>query len=189
MSFDALGFFQYYNVEHITEGHKHVRHGWIGVKCPFCTGNPGYHLGFNIERGFFTCWRCGAHRAYDVVYAFLDGNKREVQAAMVRFRGRPTGRDRRERRREDNRVLELPTGLQPLTGRARKYLLSRKFNPDMIETVWRIQSTDTISDLKHRIFIPIYLNNRMVSWQARDITDKSKIKYIAQSEDKEMSKT
>lgn len=186
MSFGALDFFQYYNIEYITEGHKHVRQGWIGIKCPFCMGNPGYHLGFNIKHGFFTCWRCGAHRAYDVVFALLDGNKREIQAAMLRFKGRPVGRHKRSREKIDDRVLELPMGLQSLTSRARKYLQGRKFNPDMLELVWRIQSTDVVGDLKHRIFIPIYYNNLLCSWQCRDITGKSKIKYISQSEDKEI---
>lgn len=185
MSFDALGFLQHYGIDYIAEGHKHCRQGWIQVKCPFCVGNPGWHLGFEFERGWWNCWRCGYHRTWDVVFALLDGNKRETAQALVTFKGRPVARQRKEKRL-DNRVLELPAGLQPLTPRARKYLKERDFNPDMLEVIWGLQSTSNFGDMKFRIFIPIFLRNRMVSWQCRDITDNSGMKYLAQSEDKEI---
>lgn len=184
MSFDAIGFFQHYNITYITEGHKHCTQGWVQVKCPFCRSNSGWHLGFDFDKSWWNCWRCGYHRTWDVVLALLDGNKREATEAVRVFKGRPVAK--RKRARQYNRELELPPDLQPLTKSARKYLLGRNFDPDMLEAIWRIQSTSNIGNLKYRIFIPIYVNNIMVSWQCRDITDKSKMKYLAQEESKEI---
>lgn len=184
MSFDALGFLQSYGIPYMAEGHKHCRDGWIQVECPFCIGNAGWHLGFEYDKDWWNCWRCGYHRTWDVVLALLNGSRKEAKEAMAKFKGRPTARRRREK--QLSRVLELPPGLQPLTSRAVKYLHGRDFDPDLLEIVWGIKSTSNIGNLKHRIFIPIFLNGRMVSWQCRDVTDRSGMKYLAQEESKEI---
>ena len=184
MGFDAVAFFQHYGIDYRLEGHKHCRPGWVQVPCPFCIGNPGWHLGYEFEHGWWNCWRCGYHRTWDVVLALLNGDRREAKDAISRFKGHETARVRRERRRA--RELELPPGLQPLSKRARNYLAGRKFDADLLELVWGIRSTSTVGRLKYRIFVPIYLNNQMVSWQARDVTGTSAVKYLAQSEDKEI---
>ena len=184
MSFDAVSFFQNYGIEYRLEGHKHCRPGWVQTSCPFCVGNPGYHLGYEFAHDWWNCWRCGYHRTWDVVLALLNGNRKEAKQAMLRFKGRETMRRRKQK--VHAKELELPPGLQPLTKRARNYLIGRRFDPDLLEFVWKIQSTGTIGRMKYSIFIPIYLNNRMVSWQCRDITGQSSMRYLAQSEDKEL---
>ena len=45
---DVLRLYQDYGVDHLTEGHKHCRDGWVNTPCPFCSGNDGYHLGWNL---------------------------------------------------------------------------------------------------------------------------------------------
>jgi hypothetical protein len=55
----------------VTEGHKHSRPGWVQVECPFCSGNPGYHLGHNEKDDFFNCWRCEWHGHVEVVKTLL----------------------------------------------------------------------------------------------------------------------
>lgn len=185
MSFDIIGFVQNYNIDHVAEGHKHCRPGWVQVRCPFCTGNPGWHLGFELEKNWWNCWRCGSHRTWDVVLALLDGNVREAKKALAVYKGRPTARLKKHKK--DTRILEMPQGgIQPMTWRARAYLEKRRFDPDLLEVMWHVQSTDNLSMYKHRLFIPFYYNNRMVTWQTRDITDTSTKKYLAQSEAKEI---
>ena len=41
---DIVQLYQDHNVDFMTEGHPHCRPGWVNTVCPFCTGNPGYHL-------------------------------------------------------------------------------------------------------------------------------------------------
>lgn len=185
MTFDANAFLQYYNIEHVTEGHKHCRPGWIQVKCPFCIGNPGWHLGFDLEHDWWNCWRCGYHRQWDVVYALLNYDSREAKKAIMQFKGRPTDR-KAFKKKQHAKKLELPTGLQPITKDAKRYLKHRRFDPDLLEAFWNIKSTSIIGKLRHRLFIPIYLDGKMISWQCRDITGKSQLKYIAQDFSKEI---
>lgn len=183
MPFDAVGFFQQYGIEYVESGHKHCRDGWVQTECPFCTGNPGYHLGFNLERGWWNCWRCGYHRLFDVLVALL-GSKSLAKQAYHDFKGASYSIP--DKKKKPAKELILPSGLQPLTKRARKYLESRNFDPDLLATYWNLQSTNNIGPTKFRIFIPIYLSGQMVSWQARDVTGNSNLRYLGQSQDKEI---
>lgn len=183
MSFDVIGFCQKYGIEHVTEGHKHTRPGWVQMECPFCVGNPGYHLGFSTEAGVWNCWRCGSKRLWDVLVALLGGNAQEASRALREYKGRPEPRLQRRKRAQE---LEIPSGLQPLTKRARRYLQERKFDPDLIASMWEVQSTSNIGRLRYRIFVPIIVEGHMVSWMCRDVTGKSGVKYLAQAEDKEI---
>lgn len=45
---DIVRLYHDYGVDHRTEGHKHCRPGWVNTECPFCEGNKGFHLGWNI---------------------------------------------------------------------------------------------------------------------------------------------
>ena len=62
---------------------KHSRPGWINVECPFCTGNPGTHLGFNLAKGYANCWRCG-HKHLDEVLMRLTGQNRAEIARLIK---------------------------------------------------------------------------------------------------------
>jgi hypothetical protein len=81
--------------------------------------------------------------------------------------------------------LKLPTGTGPLTERHQSYLIQRGFpDPEEIATEWKLMGTGPVSvldglDFKHRILAPIFWEGRMVSFQARDITDRSPTKYKA----------
>jgi len=184
MSLNVIDFLQAHNIEHVSEGHKHARPGWVQISCPFCIGNPGYHLGYNLEGGFFNCWRCGFKQGYQVVLALLDGNKSAAKRVLQDYAGRPIGRSRI--RRAHSRTLALPHGLQPLTSRAKKYLATRRYDPDMLEAVWHLQSTANYGDLSYRIFIPVYLYGHVVTWQCRATNENDSLKYITQSADKEI---
>lgn len=180
--FDAISFFQAYGIEYRTEGHKHCRPGWVQIECPFCFGNPGYHLGYELSNGWWNCWRCGYHRTWDVLVEIL-GSRRLAKDALRAFQ---TIGKIAQNKPVRSKKLELPVGLQQLTKRARKYLESRNFNPDLLEEFWKLKSTGNIGQYKFRIYIPIYLNGQVVTWQCRDITGKSNLRYLGQSRSKEI---
>jgi hypothetical protein len=50
---DITRLLQDYNIDFVSENHKHSRPGWVNVRCPFCTGNEGYHLGFNLNEEYY----------------------------------------------------------------------------------------------------------------------------------------
>lgn len=181
--FDAISFFQTYQIDYRTEGHKHCRQGWVQIKCPFCFGNDGWHLGFDLENNWWSCWRCGFHKTWDVLVALLQ-SKQLAKQAMQTFQ--TSNKFIRNNEKKIRSILEVPEGLQSLTKRARLYLESRNFDPSIIELTWKIQSTGNFGSLKYRLYIPIYLNGVAVSWQCRDITNRSPLRYIGQCRDKEL---
>jgi hypothetical protein len=172
-----------YKIPFVTEGHKHSREGWVNIPCPFCSGNPGYHLGIHEDGNGAHCWRCGAHPVPKVLSAVLHLPESKVRAIMHKYKGRI-----HRRRTDEAKVsifpLRLPKPNSALTGQYKRYLEKRGFDPDKLEKEWGLLQTGPVSLLdnisySHRILIPIYWDGGIVSFQARDITDKSPLKYLA----------
>ena len=180
MSFDILSFYEDFGIDYIEHGHKHCRPGWIQTPCPFCTGNPGYHLGFNLNTNFFSCWRCGFHSNIEVIHEFAatDWGKaktvlKEYQSVFNNFSKQTIEKKRR--------VTELI--MPPLTGSLgknhKKYLINRGYNPDTLANEWDLLGTGPVGSYKNRIIAPITYNGKMVSYQGRDITGRSGLRYKA----------
>lgn len=172
-----------YNINYITEGHKHSREGWVNIPCPFCTGNPGYHLGIHEDGNGAHCWRCGSHSVVEVLSIVLNLPRPKVWAIMQKYKI-----NIHKRRAPEAKVsifpLKLPHPNSTLTEQYKRYLEKRRFDPDKLEKEWGLKQTGPVSFLdnisySHRLIIPIYWDGEMVSFQARDITSKSHLKYLA----------
>jgi DNA primase len=77
----------------------------------------------------------------------------------------------------------LPSGTESMDERHRNYLIKRKFDPEKLEAEWGLLGTGPISlldgiNFKHRIIAPINWNGQQVSFQARDFTNRSDLRYI-----------
>ncbi len=186
MKFEIFEFLRDYSIEHRTEGSKHCQPGWVQIGCPFCTGNPGWHLGFNTSLSFWNCWRCGWHSNLEVVKTLTRKSWSEAKKLFREYRGRlMTDADYIRRIGQSSKgtkkykELRLPAGTKPMTSRHRKYLTRRGFNPEEIEEVWQVQGTGPVGGYKHRIIAPIFYQGKLVSYQGRDITGKSDLKYKA----------
>jgi DNA primase len=88
------------------------------------------------------------------------------------------------------KAFKLPPDCSKLHTRHKKYLKNRGFDPDDIEVQWQLQATGPLSkldnaDYRHRIIAPIIWEGQVVSFQARDITGKSDVKYKACPKDRE----
>jgi len=172
------------NITYQTEGHKHCRQGWINMECPFCTGNPGYHLGFSIRSEYFSCWRCGGHGVLDTIAKLSRLPIPRVRELIRQYGGRSRLLTRELEKIEKLPFL-LPSGLQSLQAHHMRYLRSRNFDPEYLVNVWDLQGTGPSSmlgniDYKNRIFAPVYWNETMVSFQCRALsTSPTKPKYKA----------
>lgn len=174
-----------YHVPYITEGHTHTTPGWVNIHCPFCGGGQNYHLGIHGVGGGCHCWRCGPHPLTDTLAKTLGLPPQQVRAIIRQYRGKGAPR---EARREGPQVgafpLKFPTPNGPLTGLYRRYLERRRFDPDWLAKTWGVKQTGPVSRLdgisySHRILIPIFWGGRAVSFQARDITGRSPMRYLA----------
>lgn len=179
---DIVRLYNDYNIDYRTEGHKHCREGWVNVECPFCSGNPGYHLGFPIGGTHFVCWRCGPHKLNETISRLLSIDYKATAKVITEYDGqsyiRPAIVNLIKKK------FKFPTGTTELQSNHIKYLQKRNFDPQYIAKHWELQGTGPVSfldetDYSHRILIPIYWNGTIVSFQCRDITGKQEQRYLA----------
>ena len=179
--------FRDHNVVYYTEG-KNVSPGWTNVRCCWCNDTSN-HLGFSPS-GTFVCWRCGAHPFTKTLARLLDVDENAVYDIVKEYGGRrrpaktPTVQIRRKAHR-------LPSGTGLLNDNHRRYLIKRGFDPDELVGTWGLLATGPVAlldkiDYKHRIVAPIMWNNKQVSFQARDITDRHRLRYISCPPEREL---
>jgi hypothetical protein len=170
---DVIELFQDQSVDYVTEGHKHARKGWANVECPWCTGEHiGYHLGYNLEKDYFFCWRCGWHPVVPTISKLLKIPQVEAIVLIRQYGLRIARRVEEPTESEQTKPFSFPTGNIPLTPFHEHYLKGRGFDPDMLRQIWGISSTGPISkldkyDYKNRILIPYHWNGTPVTFDTR----------------------
>lgn len=188
---NILQLYQDFGVAHLTEGHKHCRPGWVNTPCPWCTGNPGYHLGFDLQNQHYYCWRCGWHPIVPTIAKILDIKDKEAYHITQQYDISISLFTKKTELSLAKQEHRMPSGILPLQARHKHYLINRNFNPDQLEQTWGIVGTGPISlldhiDYKHRIIAPIIWDDRAVSFQARDITGKDPLRYRACPKNREL---
>lgn len=181
MIFDTLKFYRDHGVPSLSTGHKHCQTGWVQTVCPFCKGNPGWHLGYHLRDGFFSCWRCGGHSVKEVVKTILGCSWHEAGQTIGRYRGLPknAGETKTSGFLPRKKSLVLPYGCGELQAGHRNYLIKRGFNPDELVQQWGLQGTGNHGSYAFRIIAPIYQYGQLVSYQGRDWTGKAELRYKA----------
>jgi len=167
-----------------TAGDKHCRPGWIQINCPYCPGAGNFHLGYNLEKGYFNCWSCGWHAQEKVLGELLGLRGKQIWRLWHDYSLRRSKvPDSPSQPHLDHSSVQeeptLPTGTTDLKPIHRKYLEKRLFDPDKLADIWGLKGTGFLGRYKFRIIAPIYFRGRLVSYQGRDITGKSGLKYKA----------
>jgi hypothetical protein len=192
---DIFRFLKDFSIPYRTQGHKHCRSGWAQIRCPFCTGNPGWHLGYCYDKkqvfyGRFVCYRCGGKGVFRVVERLTGLHSDDIKALLKQYGGavpyipRP---DRAEQQRTRLLPFKFPSLTQDgLGNRAHlKYLRERNFDPDTLVRQHDLKHTGPVADLDKidfswRVVVPIMSGRGdVISFQARDVLNISSLKYIA----------
>lgn len=178
--FDIKSFCSDYNIRYYTEG-KNVQTGWVNIKCPFCSDHSN-HLGFNLRKGFFYCWRCNWKSKEDVLKKLApeDNPGFILKQYNIRYR---EGRSRTCKIKNSKPVV-VPGG--PLLDYHREYIVSRGLDPDVLEEKYKIKGTNYLGDYKFRVIAPIIERGRIVSYQGRDVTGVSDLRYKACKKEDEL---
>lgn len=175
---DVLRLYQDHDIPYLTEGTKHCQTGWIQIVCPFCTGNPGWHLGYNLHNHYFNCWRCGAKNPVSVIEMILRVTPEVAYKLLLEYKG--SARLGVGELFVPPNFVDLPPETIDLTDQHRRYIKDKRhFKPKSIQRLWDIRSTGPVGRYKHRIMIPIYLGGMLISYQGRDVTDKASLRYKA----------
>lgn len=190
---DLSRMLQDYNIPYAEHGHTRCSNGWINIHCPFCNPNlkKDFHLGYNIQDGNFSCWRCGPHYFWDSMEMIFKRPKSVIEPLLKRY-SMTRGASKKERtQKKSSSPFQLPSNLSRMQPEHRQYLRKRGFIPSQIENTWKAVATSHSSLLgglnyKFRILIPIYFEGQVVSFQARDITGKQHLRYMACPEEREI---
>jgi hypothetical protein len=180
---------QNFSVPYSTEG-KNVQNGWIGVQCPFC-GDISNHMGFNLQDNYFSCWRCGGRPLITTISKLINVNEAEVRKIIKRYDLVVPKRTDESLVKIRTKAFKLPSNTVALLPHHKEYLAKRNFDPDYLEKKWGLLSTGPVSkldniDYKHRIIIPFIWDEKIVTFDSRDVTGKDLARYKACPKDREL---
>lgn len=165
------------------QGHRHVRPGWYGIDCLYCSPNSQkWKLGINLRTLYTKCWSCGKQYLSEVLTDLLHISPHEAKRLYFQLKGnleplpfatKPRGR------------LQLPPRLGEIQSAHERYLRERGFNPDTLVKLWGLGGIGIDDKLPWRIFIPVHLDGEIVSWTTRSISEKVTERYINASPEQE----
>jgi DNA primase len=146
---------------------------WVNIECPICrhSGTRGFKGGLNISGGYFHCWSCGGHRLDTVLTELLGIEFHEVDNIIEKYSGQVSIRKKLNKPLQ-NKVGKIELPMDYLSNRGKEYLIKRHFDPEYIEQKYKVTGPTVAGFWAGRLIIPIYYNNRIVSFQGRSILSK-----------------
>jgi len=176
MSFDAYQFLNDFHIDYTDSG-PHSSHGWVNINCPYpgCK-DDNYHGGFNLQEGYYHCWKCGGHPLDKIIHFLLGVKYEEAERIKWQYTGRFLQLKILNKKIKSVSSIELPG--EKLGKKHREYLRSRGFSPQKIEQLYHISGTNWASaGFKNRIIIPVFSHGKLVSYLGRDITGENPLRY------------
>lgn len=159
--------------------HHHARQGWLQLDCPFCgKGSSKFHMGLSMNGGTFVCYKCGKLDRLQTIAALLDVTDRRA-ISMLKGVSYSTEANPRQSAANPRHSLVLPKGRGELKKAHVDYLRKRGFDVAELVRIWKIEGIGGFVPLQWRIFIPMFLNGKMVSWTTRAISKEAKLRYIS----------
>jgi len=185
---DIIGALDKLEIDYKLSG-KNVSRGWVEITCVFPNCNDsGYHLGINLSNGLYHCWVCGAKGKFISLLTKGFGRSfKEAKRILTEF---------------SDDEIELPEKIQyeyeikeilPKEATAnlpelhRNYLISRRFDPDLMQKKYKILACYTVGHYAYRIIIPIIESSEIVNFTARDVTGKQEMRYVTCPNDQAVS--
>lgn len=179
MPFDALRFLRENDILHSTDN-GHCTANWVQIQyCPFC-GSTNYHLGIHLTGGGVNCWRCGVHPLRETIRELLKCSWRKVNSiieAYSQIEDTQIPTQHSDTRVHKLKSVSFPLGTTELKDIHKRYLESRRYDPELLEWQWGLKGTGIIGSYKMRVIAPITHNGIIVSYQGRDITGSSRLRY------------
>jgi DNA primase len=175
--YDYIQLFEDYNIPY--DAKTAAGRSMLLVPCPNCEAGEDthFHGSIHLEKNFFSCWRCSYIPLDDVIFALT---KEQWWKINRKYKKNPDARDiYLERRIEKPRNTQcfLPKEAMDLGERPKQYLRKRGFDPDYLIKKYGLRATGTSGAYKFRIIIPIYFNKKLISYQGRDYSGGSELRY------------
>jgi hypothetical protein len=153
---------------------------WVQINCPVCRhqGSRGFKGGFNLAGNYFNCWNCGSSSIEKVISELLHISFYEAKKVLEEYSTDTIIRNKLNRKVSKGKNIQLPGNEIIKDSKAWNYLLKRRFDLQYLIDTYKIKDGGLTGDWSFRIIIPIFINNRIVSYQGRSIFSKEKCKEL-----------
>jgi DNA primase len=183
------GLLEKYDIEHWAYG-VNVTVGWINVQCPFCSDGSN-HCGISGETFIYHCWRCEARGPLSKLLNELTGIPEIQFEEFLESEGIDFGVAVED---QINNVLEAEKEIvEKRTARVSLPKFARKITEDIYAPRLKIFLEERkisiqtcikhdcyicdVGDYANRLVIPVYFDGKLVSFQGRDMTGRSELRY------------
>lgn len=202
--FNIEQFLQEHDIMYHTSG-KDVAKGNINIKCPFCGElDKRWHMGINLTKNWYGCWKDTSHRGKDISYLLAKLLNCSIKyAKSIVYKNNHTTisnetsltsqiRDKlfktssntitKDKCQNDTDLKEFDMFKSIILNSVYyKYLKNRGFdNIALLIDKYNLKFSQSGKWIG-RIIFPVYINSNLVTWQGRDITDKSRLRYLDES--------
>ena len=192
-------FVEFHSIDYIDSG-PNVAKNHINIKCPYCGNDPSYHMGINLNTGGYKCWRSASHRGKDA--SFLLAKVTHLSATLISksigtqvlltdddmdkalniLNGSSTEFNKKEIR-TGVEELDFYKSFVPISGGSHhvqpaiNYLRSRGFEDvEDLANYYNLQYS-YYGDWNYRIIFPVYVNEELMTWVGRSISNKTILPY------------
>lgn len=174
-AFDIQAYLDDKKISYATEG-KNVSSGWINVQCPFCSDQTN-HLGISPSRKI-SCWICGIRGSVTKYIREIEQcSESYANTIIAKYQDRSLAYLDKKERTRNSKIILPKSAIVELPKLHQNYLIKRGFDPDYLSKKYDLLACSELGDYKWRIIVPIYYQNEMVTFTARDITGKAAQKY------------
>lgn len=172
-------------IPYTTRG-KNVSEGWIGTQCPFpgCDDHSN-HCGLCLTSPVCSCFACGTTGNYLNFLAAHLGSWAKAIEILQKFSPIELKKPYQQEKYNKAIHVELPKeATKNPTKYQNQYIKKRGYNLKKIEILYDLYYCGPIGKWANRIIVPIYYNNRLVTFSSIDIAEKSKLRYKHLSKEK-----
>lgn len=181
-NFDLISYLEDRSIDYGKPGTKDVGKGYIGIECPFpdCSGS-GKHLGINQTSKIFKCWICGRKGSMQYLISVLDHcSINHAERVVSAYTSIFIDNESKDMGHPDN-LMSRPHTSQILPIEIEKsfpkihinYLERRNFDAKKIISDYKLKSVYNIGKYRGRIIVPHFVDRRIVTFVARDVTGRS----------------
>ena len=184
-NFDIIRYLEDRDIE-ISYGGDNVSEGWIGVKCIFCEDHAN-HLGIRLDSKNYSCWLGGCKG--DIIALIQELEHVGFGAARYRLT------EYQEDFTEDKKAEKIKRSYSSLLPKHFQSI-ERGKEPEAVKQYFKRRNFDLSlcqqyrlgyvahGEYKLRLIAPVYLDRKLVSFQAIDVTGKAGVPYIDCPEDR-----
>ena len=170
--FNAAAFCKDYNIDY-----EQTKNGWVNINCPFCH-DQSFHGGINIYGSYFNCWKCGGRNLHFLIKTLLLIHTNEAFSILNDYDFQSQIIQDLNDKKKIQTVSKIDMIGEELKKKHIKYLENRGFDVDYLINKYKITGTLNYPfEFKYRVIVPIFYKGRLVSYQGRDITGKSDLRW------------